>query len=140
MHKRTRQMCNPASQYFCGKKTINSLICFGFLHRKLTLFQTQHCVLMSHFDKDFMKFFKDLAGNNNRDWFEANKKRYIKSVKDPFAAFVEDVLVLMKKADPRIEMQGKQAIFRIHRDVRFGKDKTPCRRSFQVYIFDFLKK
>ena len=43
---------------------------------------------MAFFTKDFLDFFIELAPNNNKDWFDANRKRYEKSVKQPFQAFV----------------------------------------------------
>lgn len=74
---------------------------------------------------DFLQFYKDLAANNNREWFVANKKRYEASVKAPFEAFVQEIIDLLKKENPAIDLQPKDAIFRINRDVRFSKDKTP---------------
>jgi len=74
---------------------------------------------------DFLQFYKDLAANNNRDWFLANKKRYETSVKAPFEAFVQQLIALLKEENPAIDLLPKDAIFRINRDVRFSKDKTP---------------
>ena len=79
-----------------------------------------------YFDKDLINFFIDLSANNNRDWFQDNKKRYEKSVKKPFQAFVTDVIAAIKKEyDPKLELETKNALFRINRDIRFSKDKTP---------------
>lgn len=89
---------------------------------------------MAYFDKDFNQFYKDLAANNNRDWFHENKKRYEKSVKEPFKAFVEDMIGRMKEDDPEIDMQSKDAIFRINRDIRFSKDKTPYKTMSSAMI------
>lgn len=89
---------------------------------------------MAYFQKDFIDFFKELAGNNNKQWFDANRKRYEKSVKDPFKAFVEEMIVRLKKEDPRIDMSAQQAIFRINRDIRFSKDKTPYKAQSSAMI------
>ena len=79
-----------------------------------------------YFDEDFLSFFVDLSANNNRDWFQANKKRYEGSVKKPFQAFVGDVIQKIKdKHDPKLDLEVKNALFRINRDIRFSKDKTP---------------
>jgi len=42
---------------------------------------------MSFFTEDYLLFFQELAANNNKEWFDANRKRYEKSVKEPFKAF-----------------------------------------------------
>ena len=44
---------------------------------------------MKYFTSDFIEFFKDLAANNHKEWFHENKKRYEKSVKNPFTNFFE---------------------------------------------------
>ncbi len=80
---------------------------------------------MTYFTADFILFFQELAANNNRDWFNDNKKRYEKSVKKPFAEFVKALIEAAQKIDERIDIEPKQAIFRIYRDIRFSKDKTP---------------
>lgn len=81
---------------------------------------------MSYFTPDFLIFFQDLAANNNRDWFHANKKRYEKSVKEPFKNFIQALIDAASEYNADIgNITPKQAIFRIHRDIRFSKDKTP---------------
>lgn len=89
---------------------------------------------MTYFDKEFLGFFKDLAAHNDRDWFKANKKRYEKSVKEPFARFVADLITEVGKTDPMLDIEPKQAIFRIHRDVRFSKDKRPYKTNVSAVI------
>ena len=90
---------------------------------------------MSHFTQDFIDFFKDLAGNNNRDWFNANKKRYEQSVKDPFNEFIQHMLDEMGKRDKRYkEMKAKDCVFRIYRDVRFSKNKDPYKLQMGAIV------
>jgi uncharacterized protein (TIGR02453 family) len=89
---------------------------------------------MTYFDKDFLDFLKDLAAHNDRDWFKANKKRYEKSVKEPFARFVADLITEVAKKDPLLNIEPKQAIFRIHRDVRFSKDKRPYKSNVSAVV------
>lgn len=90
---------------------------------------------MSHFTQDFIDFFKDLAGNNNRDWFNANKKRYEQSVKDPFSNFIQHMLDEMAKRDKRYtDMKAKDCVFRIYRDVRFSKNKDPYKLQMGAII------
>lgn len=80
---------------------------------------------MAFFTDDFCEFFKDLAKNNHRDWFQDNKKRYESSVKKPFEAFIAEMLDRISQEDPRVQITPKDAILRINRDIRFSKDKTP---------------
>lgn len=75
--------------------------------------------------KAYTSFFKELARNNNKEWFHANKKRYENDVKGPFLNLLEDLLGILTDWDSRILPDPKKAIFRINRDVRFAKDKTP---------------
>ena len=83
---------------------------------------------MRYFDKDTFAFLKELAANNDRDWFAENKDRYEGSVKEPFLQFINDVGPELRKvsktivADPR---PNGGSMFRIYRDVRFSKDKSP---------------
>lgn len=82
---------------------------------------------MSHtnyFTPDFLKFYKELASSNHKDWFDLNRERYVKSVKEPFEKFVNDFIEIAKKKDREINVGAKDCIFRINRDVRFSKDKT----------------
>ncbi len=95
---------------------------------------------MAYFNPDFLQFFKDLAANNHRDWFTANKKRYESVVKDPFKLFVEEMIERMAKEDKRISLEAKDAIFRINRDIRFSKDKTPYKTNVSAIITPGGKK
>ena len=79
----------------------------------------------SYFNQEFLDFFIDLSQNNNRDWFHANKKRYEEFVKDPFYRLVGDLIEEVKAREPGMEQEVKKAVFRINRDIRFSKDKSP---------------
>ena len=89
---------------------------------------------MAWFTPDFNSFLKDLAKNNNKEWFDANRKRYEQSVKEPFAAFVAEMIKRVNKLDPKVRIEPKEAIFRINRDIRFAKDKTPYKTSVSAII------
>lgn len=89
---------------------------------------------MAYFTEDYLNFFKDLAANNNRDWFLANKKRYETSVKEPFKTFVQDMIDRAAAIDDRFAGEAKDAIFRINRDIRFSKDKTPYKLNLSALI------
>ena len=80
------------------------------------------------FPKDFFGFFNELKANNNRDWFAANKVRYYEFVVHPMGDYIVSIAPHLKriapcyKADPRAH---GGSMFRIYRDTRFSKDKTP---------------
>jgi uncharacterized protein (TIGR02453 family) len=84
--------------------------------------------MASYFTSATMKFLRELAANNERDWFQSNKDRYLRVAQEPALQFVEDFAPRLAKiskhfvADPRA--QGG-SLFRIYRDTRFSKDKTP---------------
>lgn len=87
------------------------------------------------FDKDLIKFLKDLAKNNNRDWFQKNKERYQKSVQDPMLAFIEAAAPGLKKISRHIKADARKqggSLFRIYRDTRFSKDKRPYKEHVAI--------
>ena len=95
---------------------------------------------MKYFTQDYITFFKELEKNNNRDWFQANKKRYEASVKEPFQAFVEALISSLSKIHNNLTMTPKEAIFRINRDIRFSKDKSPYKTHMAAIISEHGKK
>lgn len=85
----------------------------------------------------FYEFFIELSTNNQKSWFDENRARYERDVKALFLNFVESVLVKMAAVDGRFSgMEAKQCIFRINKDIRFSKDKTPyklhCAAAIQI--------
>ncbi|NOG45407.1 MAG: DUF2461 domain-containing protein [Calditrichaeota bacterium] len=89
---------------------------------------------MPWFENDFVAFFLELKANNNKEWFHENKKRYEKMVKEPFHDFVAEMIGRIQKDDPSVAIQPKEAIFRINRDIRFAKDKTPYKTNVSAVI------
>ncbi|HAH53701.1 MAG TPA: TIGR02453 family protein, partial [Flavobacterium sp.] len=84
--------------------------------------------------KDSIQFLDDLKANNNRDWFLDNKKRYEIFKKD-YYQLVADFLNAMKPLDPSLEMlEVKNCTFRINRDIRFSKDKSPYKDHIGVWL------
>jgi len=71
-----------------------------------------------------LQFLKKLEQNNNRDWFTENKKRY-QSEHAEIVAFADALLVKLNEHDMIETVSGKKSLFRIYRDVRFSKDKSP---------------
>jgi uncharacterized protein (TIGR02453 family) len=81
-----------------------------------------------------LKFLKDLKKNNNKAWFDKNRKVY-EEAKADFAAFVQQLIDLHGKKDPSIRnLAAKDCMFRINRDVRFSKDKSPYKTNFGASI------
>ena len=92
---------------------------------------------MRYFDDDLFEFLRELRANNDRAWFAANKQRYERSVKEPVLRFVADAGPQLRTlsrnlvADPR-PVGG--SMFRIHRDVRFSKDKSPYKTHVGIHF------
>ncbi len=95
---------------------------------------------MPYFTQDFILFFRELVLNNQREWFHANKKTYEKEVKEPFRTFVQDLIDRVSEIDPDIQIDPKDAIFRINRDIRFSKDKRPYKEYVSAVISPEGKK
>ncbi|MFN3875208.1 MAG: DUF2461 domain-containing protein, partial [Flavobacteriales bacterium] len=89
---------------------------------------------MAWFTPDFNRFFKDLAKNNRKEWFDANRDRYERSVKQPFEAFVAEAIGRIAAHDKSMAIAPKDAIFRINRDIRFSKDKAPYKLEASAII------
>jgi uncharacterized protein (TIGR02453 family) len=96
-----------------------------------------------YFTKGTFDFLSDLAENNDRSWFNDNKARYEATIKEPALDFIEDFAAPLAKiskhfvADP--SLQGG-SLFRIHRDTRFGKDKTPYKKNTGLHFRHFMAK
>lgn len=90
---------------------------------------------MQYFTEKFNNFFKGLAANNHKDWFHKNKKTYEKEVKKAFAKFLSDLIQTIKeKHEPDLDLEVKNAVFRINRDIRFSKDKTPYKLQVSAIV------
>ncbi|AXB55268.1 DUF2461 domain-containing protein [Flavobacterium fluviale] len=84
--------------------------------------------------KESLQFLDDLKRNNNREWFQENKKRYEVFKKD-YHQLVSDFLDVMKPLDPSLEfLEVKNCTFRINRDIRFSKDKSPYKSHLGVWM------
>ena len=84
--------------------------------------------------KETLQFLDDLKANNNRDWFLENKKRY-EAFKNDYQQLVANLLDAMKPLDPSLEMlEVKNCTFRINRDIRFSKDKTPYKSHLGIWL------
>lgn len=89
---------------------------------------------MKYFTSDFLLFLKELEVNNHKDWFQANKERYHSGVEKPFYHFIEDLLKELETLMPIHFVTARDCIFRIYRDTRFSKDKTPYKTHMAAMI------
>lgn len=87
--------------------------------------------------KDFFAFFRELAENNNKAWFEENKQRYRDSVVSPLSDFMTAMAPRVAKISKHIVVDPRPnggSMFRIYRDVRFAKDKRPYKENAGVHF------
>jgi len=84
--------------------------------------------------KTAINFIKELKENNNRDWFNAHKSTYLEAL-EIFRDFAGGLISGISKFDPSIgNLEAKDSIFRIYKDVRFSKDKSPYKTHFGCWM------
>ncbi len=88
---------------------------------------------MSQIQKSTFQFLEELKKNNTRDWFTENKPRYVEAHQN-IISFMDTLITEMKKVDNIENESGKKAMFRIYRDVRFAKDKSPYKTHFAASL------
>lgn len=85
--------------------------------------------VMTQFPETALDFLQDLTENNNREWFQANKKRYENELRDPAIELVVALGTRLQEHFPNVNydtaVNGSGSLMRIYRDTRFSKDKTP---------------
>ncbi|MEO9966060.1 MAG: DUF2461 domain-containing protein [Reichenbachiella sp.] len=80
--------------------------------------------------KPTVKFLKELSANNTKEWFDQNRKTY-ESCRVEFVDLVSKIIHEISKFDPELTgVDPKKCVFRINRDIRFSKDKTPYKTNF----------
>jgi uncharacterized protein (TIGR02453 family) len=75
------------------------------------------------------RFFRGLAKNNNKGWFEAHREDYEQEVREPMRQLIADVNGRLARVAPEIGGDPKKTMFRINRDIRFSKDKSPYKTN-----------
>jgi len=91
--------------------------------------------MTTHFTPATYAFLRDLAANNDREWFKTNKDRYVEKVQEPALEFISDFGPRLAKISPHFTADARVvggSLFRIHRDTRFAKDKTPFKENTGV--------
>ena len=90
--------------------------------------------------KETIDFLRKLEKNNDRDWFNANKPAFVKA-NDNVIAVTGDLISRISKFDPQVSgIDPKSCVFRIYRDVRFSKDKSPYKTNLGAFIAPGGKK
>lgn len=93
---------------------------YGILTKELPFYPP-----FNGFPIEGLKFLRNLKRNNNREWFKAHKSEYEEFVKLPMQSLVSDLKPLIHEFAPDFIVDPQKSIFRIYRDVRFSKDKSP---------------
>lgn len=90
------------------------------------------------FSPESFHFFRELAENNNKAWFEQNRARYDQYVVGAFRGLLVALEPSLLKLNPQFETAGKtnRNFSRINRDTRFSKDKSPYKSNYYLYVFD----
>lgn len=92
-----------------------------------------------HFTPELFAFLRDLADHNEREWFNANKARYESAVRQPALDFITDFVEPLETISPYFVADSRTvggSLFRIHRDTRFSKDKTPYKTQVDLWFWE----
>jgi uncharacterized protein (TIGR02453 family) len=82
-----------------------------------------------------LRFLAQLKRHNTKPWFEANRARYELEVREPLRLLVEEVDVRLARLAPEMVGDPKRSMFRIHRDVRFSRDKSPYKTHAACWFY-----
>lgn len=82
---------------------------------------------------ELLGFLTQLKSNNNKVWFEENKKKYTE-LREEYVGFMDSLLLKVRGLEDIPLVEAKKTVFRIYRDVRFAKDKTPYKINISSII------
>lgn len=91
-----------------------------------------------YFTPALFDFLRQLKRHNDRNWFQANKARYEADVRDPSLRFIEAIGPGLRKISPHLVADPKPvggSLFRINRDIRFSKDKSPYKTAVGIAFY-----
>jgi len=80
------------------------------------------------------RFLRDLARNNRREWFQAHRETFVTELQEPLVALLDDFDVRLASLAPELAADAKRSVFRIYRDVRFSKDKSPYKTHVAFWV------
>lgn len=89
---------------------------------------------MTFFTKESATFVRGLTRNNSKEWMEEHRKDYQRHLRAPYLELATALCEQLAEVEPEYDTPPKQAVYRINRDVRFAKDKTPYKTEFGVTI------
>lgn len=118
------------------QRWVNNRIAFYGNNQKLMEFPMS---AFSGFPKEGLHFFRELAKNNNKEWFTAHKQDYTDYIQVPAQEFVLALGPELRKISPSMEFApsvARGSIMRIYRDLRFSKDKTPYKTHLGITFWD----
>lgn len=95
---------------------------------------TEHAEHFTGFSKAGMRFLADLAKHNDRSWFVPRKHVYQAELLEPLQTLVADASEALRKAKIPIGAVPTRSIFRIYRDIRFSRDKSPYKTNLGAYL------
>jgi len=96
-----------------------------------------------HFTPAFFRFLRELKANNDRGWFADNRERYLADVRDPALAFIVDFGAHLARISPHFLADPRPSggsLFRIYRDIRFSRDKSPYKTAVGIHFRHELGK
>src|SRR5262245_49580699 len=82
-----------------------------------------------------LQFLRQLKRNNKREWFEAHRAEYENDVREPMRALIAEMDSRLARFAPEIVADPRRSMFRIHRDIRFSKDKSPYKTNAGCWFF-----
>ena len=90
------------------------------------------------FSRDMVPFYRELVENNNKAWFEANRERFEKNVLEPARQYIEAMGLRLRELAPEVNAIPKvnKSLFKIHRDTRFSRDKTPFKDHLGIWMWE----
>jgi uncharacterized protein (TIGR02453 family) len=92
---------------------------------------------LTSFGNELFSFLADLRANNNREWFAANRQRYEEHVLEPALSFINAFAPRLQKISPHFRADARPSggsLFRIYRDTRFSKDKSPYKTNVGIHF------
>ena len=96
-----------------------------------------------YFTPKLFAFLRELADNNDREWFKAHKAEYVEHVQEPALDFINDFAKPLKTVSKHFVADSRTvggSLFRIYRDTRFSKDKTPYKTHTGIHFRHFLTR
>jgi uncharacterized protein (TIGR02453 family) len=101
-----------------------------------------HAQKFNGFPKKAIQFYQDLTQNNDKLWFEQNRKIFDDLIMKPAQAFVVELGELLESIAPNIvaDPRRDKSIFRIHRDTRFSEDKSPFKTHLAIFLWEGPRK